>query len=250
MKPAGTIATVDVGIPIHNGSSFLTRAVESVTTQDFVISNLILINDGSTDHSQQIIDDLTVLFSKSKINLISSIHASALGISATYNEIISLSKSDYLLILDQDDYLLPHFFRNLQLHKSPLNQIRVGSWTSNSVLIKISSIFTRFFRMKIRLPKNFPILGSITTRAAVLYPVPLVKEHGFPLDDKPGVDIEHLHQLRQLSPCWFYPRSTVFYQIHNGSTSRKDSTWEVPSEMGALYRVDNRIRSIIRKFVR
>lgn len=247
---SGLLPTVDVGIPIHNGFAFLDRAINSVISQEFEIANLILINDGSTDNSHEVILHFTNVLSNSGINVISSSHSSARGIASTYNEICQLSSSDYLLILDQDDFLLPDFFKNLQLFKGSVDQIRVGSWTSNSSLIKYASSITRIFGWKVRLPKNLPILGSITTRAAVLYPVPLLKQIPFPLGDLPGADVEHLNRLRQKAICWFYPRSTVFYQIHSGSTSKKDSIWKVPSDMGFLYKADNQIRSLIRKLVR
>lgn len=54
MKPPAFISVV---IPVHNGSRYLAAAIESVLAQTNPASQLIVVDDGSTDNSQQVAAD-------------------------------------------------------------------------------------------------------------------------------------------------------------------------------------------------
>ena len=52
----GKYIKVSVIVPVFNTEKYLSECIESLVDQKFVDYEIILINDGSTDRSQEIID--------------------------------------------------------------------------------------------------------------------------------------------------------------------------------------------------
>ncbi|WP_157764743.1 glycosyltransferase family 2 protein [Solibacillus sp. R5-41] len=90
---------ISVIIPIYNKGNRLKSSIESVLNQSYQDFELILINDGSTDNSDEIIE-----FYKNKFpNKISCFSQNNKGVSVTRNFGITVSKGDYISFLDADD---------------------------------------------------------------------------------------------------------------------------------------------------
>jgi glycosyltransferase involved in cell wall biosynthesis len=63
---------VSVIMPVYNASLYLQDAVESILNQDYNNLELLIINDGSTDHSEQLIltySDTRIRYYKNDSNL-------------------------------------------------------------------------------------------------------------------------------------------------------------------------------------
>jgi glycosyltransferase involved in cell wall biosynthesis len=94
---------ISVILPVYNGQDYLAEAIESVLSQSFRDFELIIINDGSTDSSPEIIgkfDDPRIRF----------FQQSNQGLAATLNRAISLARGEYIARQDQDDVCLPSRF--------------------------------------------------------------------------------------------------------------------------------------------
>ncbi|MDD2734696.1 MAG: glycosyltransferase [Desulfuromonadaceae bacterium] len=92
---------VTVLMPVYNGERFLREAVESILNQSFSDFEFIIINDGSSDHSVEIITS----YNDSRINLVHN--EKNLGLIATLNRGIALAKGEYIARMDCDDISLP-----------------------------------------------------------------------------------------------------------------------------------------------
>jgi len=101
--PKGHAPIVSVNMPVYNCAAYLTEAIESILNQTFKDFELIICNDGSTDHSLKIAE----LFA-AKDSRITLITRENLGIVATRNELLEISKGKYIAVLDCDDVALPH----------------------------------------------------------------------------------------------------------------------------------------------
>jgi len=88
---------ISVIIPCYNSAQTLEKTVQSVQLQSYKNWEVIIINDGSTDNSPQLADQLA------ELQGIQVIHSPNQGVSAARNLGASLAKGHYLAFLDADD---------------------------------------------------------------------------------------------------------------------------------------------------
>lgn len=86
-------------IPTYNRSNLVTRAIESVLAQSLKATQIIVVDDGSTD------DTLNVC--KQYSDRIMYVHQSNAGVSAARNHGIRLARENWTAFLDSDDYWTP-----------------------------------------------------------------------------------------------------------------------------------------------
>ena len=91
-----TIAAV---IPTFNRASLVSRALDSVMRQTFLPSEIIVVDDGSTDNTENLISE--------KYHSVSYLKTENKGVSAARNIGIKATKSEWIAFLDSDDEWLP-----------------------------------------------------------------------------------------------------------------------------------------------
>jgi glycosyltransferase involved in cell wall biosynthesis len=92
---------VSVIVPVYNASQYIGRSLDSIINQDFKGFEIIVIDDGSTDDSLEIINKkLSDCRIPHKI-----IHQENSGVSVARNRGIDESSGDYLVFVDADDYV-------------------------------------------------------------------------------------------------------------------------------------------------
>ena len=96
--------SVSVIIPCYNQSHFLHETIESVLKSDYPSYEIIIVNDGSTDSTNQIGSRLADQYSR--ITYISQNNA---GPSVARNNGIKRAKGKYILPLDGDDLISPDY---------------------------------------------------------------------------------------------------------------------------------------------
>ena len=82
-------------VPVYNTDKYLKRCLDSISKQSFTDYEVIIINDGSTDNSSNII-------SKYPYEVINQENQ---GLSMARNNGVKVSSGDYLIFLDSDDYI-------------------------------------------------------------------------------------------------------------------------------------------------
>lgn len=87
-------------IPIYNVERYLLQCLESVLNQTYTNIEVILVNDGSTDNSGAICEEIKVNDSRVKV-----IHTDNKGVSFARNLGINIATGDYILFVDSDDWL-------------------------------------------------------------------------------------------------------------------------------------------------
>ena len=88
-------------IPIYNSENFLEECINSVINQENVILEIILVNDGSNDNSGNIIEKYADAY-----NNIVSLHQPNSGVSKARNRGIDITKGEYIVFWDSDDYMV------------------------------------------------------------------------------------------------------------------------------------------------
>lgn len=93
---------VSVVMPVYNGEKYLKSSIESILRQSYTNLELVIVNDGSTDNSVNIIES----FNDSRIKLFHN--SSNSGLAVTQNKCIEHSMGAFIAKIDCDDIMLPH----------------------------------------------------------------------------------------------------------------------------------------------
>ncbi len=96
---------ISVLLPVYNAEPFVEAAVRSVLDQTCRDFELLVIDDGSSDGSLEVLRRLER--EDSRISLLSRPNA---GLVATLNELVAAARGTYLARMDADDLCLPHRF--------------------------------------------------------------------------------------------------------------------------------------------
>lgn len=91
---------VSIVIPIYNVKDYMAASVQSAINQTEQDIEVILVDDGSTDGSQQLCDQYAESDSRIRV-----IHKENGGLSSARNSGVKIASAEYVLLLDGDDYL-------------------------------------------------------------------------------------------------------------------------------------------------
>lgn len=96
---------VSIIIPIYNAEPYIDQCVQSILSQSFHDWEMILINDGSRDHSLKICEQLA-----EKDDRIHVLSQSNMGVSSARNTGLMNAVGEYVTFIDVDDYVGNDFF--------------------------------------------------------------------------------------------------------------------------------------------
>ena len=99
---------ISVIVPVYNVEAYLERCVESILHQTYTNFELILINDGSTDSSGQICDQLARQYENIKVY-----HIENAGVSNARNVGIQLATGAWITFVDSDDFVTNDYLATL-----------------------------------------------------------------------------------------------------------------------------------------
>lgn len=99
---ASTEPLISVIVPIYNAGKYLHCCLKSIQQQTFQNWEAILINDGSTDSSKEILDTIAAEEPRFKV-----IHQKNAGVSSARNKGLDSATAPFITMMDADDYLEP-----------------------------------------------------------------------------------------------------------------------------------------------
>lgn len=117
------MSQLSVLLPVYNAAPYLKETLESLLGQTRPADQIVIVNDGSTDHSLELLEKYQR--AESRIQLISQENG---GVSSARNLGLSVCEGDYVALMDADDICQPTRF-DTQLRV--MNEQRVdlcGSW--------------------------------------------------------------------------------------------------------------------------
>lgn len=92
---------VSVIVPVYNVDKYVAKCLDSLVNQTIDDYELIIINDGSTDKSEEIVQEYINKYPK----LIKYIKQTNQGLSDSRNNGLKLATADYVMFVDSDDYV-------------------------------------------------------------------------------------------------------------------------------------------------
>ena len=207
---------VTVLMPVYNGELYLREAIESILTQTFTNFEFLIINDGSTDNSENIINsynDSRILYVKNESNF---------RLIETLNKGIELAKGKYIVRMDADDVSAP-----TRMEK------QVAFMEKNEDVGLCGSWFTSFGDVQESVCKykeqHDEILFKMFYQCHFCHPSLIIRKKVF--DDleipfeKQFIHAEDYELYFRLSTKWKFhnlQESLVKYRIHGLSVSRQN----------------------------
>jgi glycosyltransferase involved in cell wall biosynthesis len=94
---------VSVIVPAYNAAVYLPHAIDSVLAQTFVDWEIVVVDDGSTDHTQSVVESYRPALAAK----LQYIHQSNHGLPAARNTGIKAARGEFIALLDADDVWLP-----------------------------------------------------------------------------------------------------------------------------------------------
>jgi len=127
---------ISVIIPVFNKEMYIENSIKSVISQTHSNFELIVIDDGSTDQSAKVINEI-----KNQENeKIKYFFQSNKGVSAARNYGLSIAKGKYICFLDADDLYLPTFLEEMLMNIGDKNVIYCGSLIKKNEHVKKNNI--------------------------------------------------------------------------------------------------------------
>lgn len=91
---------VSIIVPVYQVEEYLDDCMDSLLKQTYQNIEIILVDDGSTDHCPQMCDEYRLKYSQVKV-----IHQSNMGLPAARNSGLAIAVGEWILFVDSDDWL-------------------------------------------------------------------------------------------------------------------------------------------------
>ncbi|MGN0384193.1 MAG: glycosyltransferase family 2 protein [Eubacterium sp.] len=99
---------ISIIVPVYNVKDYLDKCVNSILNQTYKSIDIILVDDGSTDGSQDVCDKYA-----SQDDRVRAIHKVNGGLSSARNEGLKFAKGSFVVFVDSDDYIEPDMMESL-----------------------------------------------------------------------------------------------------------------------------------------
>lgn len=114
-------------IPSYNRAATLGRAIESILQQSYRAFEIIVVDDGSTDQTRQLLESYPQVTYYYQVNQ---------GVSAARNRGAEMATGDWLIFLDSDDELLPPALE--EFAEAIINYAEYNLFLSGFQLVKVN----------------------------------------------------------------------------------------------------------------
>ncbi|WP_312090532.1 glycosyltransferase [Chryseobacterium sp.] len=220
------LSKVSVIVPVYNVQNYLAKCLSSLVNQTLQNIEIIVVNDGSTDDSQRIIDEFSAQF-PSKIKAFTKENG---GLSDARNFGIDRASGDYLGFVDSDDYVSEIMFEEmLNLAEKHHAQMVICNIQKVDEQGKVTQKLTQIPNMpeEIDLRSHFSVFSDLSYFACnKLFKKELFKDKRF----KKGVHYEDIQLIPQLLlKCTVLAQTQNF---HYQYFERTDSISKTHNEKG------------------
>ena len=99
---------ISVVVPVYNVKKYLEKSFESIADQTYDNLEIVLVDDGATDGSGKLCDELA-----KKDNRVKVCHKVNGGLSSARNHGLLNATGDYTIFIDSDDYIHPDMISSL-----------------------------------------------------------------------------------------------------------------------------------------
>ncbi|MEW6403722.1 MAG: glycosyltransferase [Chloroflexota bacterium] len=208
---------VSIIMPAFNAEAYIAQAIESILAQTYHQWELIVINDGSTDNTLNIVSSFTD-------HRIRSINQENRGLAGARNTGIRVAQSNTIALLDSDDLWLPEFLKKMKplLDQHPeaaavycgfryINEL--GDEIASFPSIKV--VEPELFRKKLIFEGNWLVPSAVLFRKKLAEDVGLFDESLRAVEDA-----DLWIRLSAARPFIGLPEALVKYRRHDSNMSK------------------------------
>lgn len=209
---------ISVIIPTFNNSHFIIDAIRSIINQTYAEYEIIVINDGSIDDTEEAL--------KPYYHKIRYFYKNNGGVASARNYGIKESKGDYIAFLDSDDYWLTQKLE--EVNKFIINYPSIGLFYSNAYQVgrtgKVIGVFkSQDFDSKLYfkiLLNNFIPASSVVVKKEVFDTCGLFFEHFEAAAG--GEDWDMWIRIAKKYKIKLIDKPLICYRVHQSNVSKKD----------------------------
>jgi glycosyltransferase involved in cell wall biosynthesis len=201
-----------VVIPAHNASNYILKCLDSVLHQLNSHDEIIIVDDGSTDNTLNIIKELR----DSRIQVYR--HPHNLGIAAARNTALQYVSGDYIHFLDHDDLWPPNRISIFNAFSvDPNSACLISGWVEHFYCNTLSSEAQNHFLL--------PEPQAASLPGSVVMTLPLIKKIGFfDTSLSSGEFVDYLSKAMDKSVTWIKSDDIFFCRrIHGHNHTLRDS---------------------------
>jgi glycosyltransferase involved in cell wall biosynthesis len=208
---------ISVVLPVYNAATFLAMAIESILQQTFQEFELIIVDDGSTDNTLEVIHPYLV---NPKVKVIQGEHK---GLSSALNLGIAEAQYEWIARMDADDIALPErFARQVESIRS---HSEVVAWGTYAFYISAQGKKLGLAASGPTSIQDFEHRRDEGHLVQLIHPTVVLKKEvlmaigGYRTEFEPVEDLDLFNRMTAYGPVLAIPEPLLHYRIHNQSVS-------------------------------
>lgn len=223
---------ISIIVPVYNAESTIIRCLDSILNANYKKTEVIIINDGCTDHSKEILEGIVL-----NDNRVVLVNCDNNGVSCARNKGVALSKGEWICFIDSDDFISEDYFDiiNNDVKGYDIIQIKNISFYPKQENVN-------FFKRN----QTFPASGIYALREKFsmyvwgkLYRKDVIHTNFFSNELTIGEDYLYNCQVFKTANIFYTEIGTYNYAINPNSLSRGDSNgdkiWERLKSANKMY---------------
>jgi len=224
---------ISVIMGVKNGERFLREAVESILAQTFTDFEFIIIDDGSTDKTPDMLKAFS--YKDPRVKIITNPHN--VGLTKSLNIGLRVARGEYIARMDADDVAMPERFeKQVKFLDEHAEHALVGSWgdviDENGNEIGTFEYPAEDFELKKILIKINPFIhASVMMRRSVLETIGLYDENW-----RFGQDYELYFRIARRFKIANISESLLKHRLNNGSITRTNNREQASLALKARWR--------------
>ncbi len=224
---------VSVVIPVYNSESTIEETLNSVINQTYDNLEIILVDDGSNDNSNQVMTSYIEKHKDKEIRLITKKNG---GVSSSRNAGIDESKGDFISFLDSDDqWLSGKIEKQIDVF---LNDPQIDCLGTTMNDEKFKRMFGIKFKRLTKITPRMMLLKNFLCIQTTLIKREVIEDIGYFYEDQDNEDSNLIIRIAKKYNCYLLNESFVKYIPNTAGVSAR--MWEM--EKGELINVKTAVK--------
>lgn len=212
---AGT-PKISLVMKVYNGEAHLREAVDSILAQTYTDFELLIIDDGSTDSSVDIIksyDDERIRFLQNEKNM---------GLCATQNRVIDAAAGEYIAVMDCDDISYPTRFEKQAAYLDAHSEVMMCGSLRDDLTGETFTPFQEVMQLTNQTLQFSLYFGNMYfTHSSIMFRAREYRDNGLSYGSVPvAEDYAVIIEMARRYPIALLPERLIAYRIYPQSTSK------------------------------